>query len=91
MAFKKDPDATLDYTVDWSDYLTPISDTIASVTWVLAGGLVNVATSHTTTTATIFVSGGTVDVDASITCRIATAAGTPRIDDRTIDLVIVQR
>ena len=25
-AIKKDPDATLDYTVDWSDWLAPLAD-----------------------------------------------------------------
>ena len=59
MAFKKvkDPDATLDYEFDWSDWLTPLADTIASVEFVLSDGLVSVAESNTTTTATIFVNG----------------------------------
>ncbi len=28
MAFKKDPNAVLDYSFDWSAYLTPLTDTI---------------------------------------------------------------
>ena len=48
-AFKKDPNATLDYTFDWSAWLTPIADTITSVTWVLSAGLTSVSASNTTT------------------------------------------
>ncbi len=32
--FKKDPDAELDFMVDWADWLEPMADTIASVVWV---------------------------------------------------------
>lgn len=89
MAYKKDPNATLDYTVDWGPYLAPLGDTIASVLWVLSSGLVQVSVSNTTTTATIFVSGGVIDTDETLTCRITTAGG--RIDDRSITLKIVAR
>ena len=88
MAFKKDPDAVLDYTVDWTEYLTAISDTISSVTWILSSGITKVSQSNTTTTATAFVSGGVSDVE-TLTCRIVTAGG--RTDDRTIQLKIVSR
>lgn len=88
-SYKKDPNATLDYTVDWGPYLTPLGDTIASVLWVLSSGLAQVSVSNTTTAATIFVSGGVVDADETLTCRITTAGG--RIDDRTITLKIVSR
>jgi hypothetical protein len=89
MAFKKDPNATLDYTFDWSPYLTAISDTILSVTWITSSGLTLGTVSKTTTTATAFVSGGIVDATETLTCRITTAGG--RVDDRTISLTIVDR
>ncbi len=88
-AFKKDPNATLDYTFDWSLWLAPIADTITSVTWVLSSGLTSVSASNTTTTATAFISGGVLDAVEELTCRITTAGG--RIDDRTIQLNIINR
>ncbi len=93
MAFKKvkDPDATLDYEFDWSDWLTPLADTIASVEFVLSDGLTSVSESHTTTTATIFVSGGVEDETETVTCRITTNSTPPRIDDRTLFLKISPR
>lgn len=88
-SYKKDPNATLDYTFDWTAYLTPLADTIASVTWVLPAGLTNVSQSNTTMTATVFVSGGTLGESLQLTCRITTAGG--RTDDRSITLKIVER
>ena len=87
--YKKDPNATLDYLFDWSAWLTDISDTITSVDWVLSDGLTEVSSSNTTTGATIFVSGGTLDEIETVTCRITTAGG--RIDDRTVNLKMVSR
>ena len=89
MAYKKDPNATLDYSFDWGPYLTPLTDTIVLVEWVLSTGLTKVSQSNTATTATVFVSGGVLDEVETLTCRITTAGG--RIDDRTISLNIVSR
>ena len=86
---KKDPNATLDYTFDWSLYLTPLADVISSVTWVLSSGLTKVSQSNTTSTATAFVSGGVLGATETITCRITTASG--RTDDRTVNLRIVTK
>lgn len=89
MAFKKDPDAILDYTIDWSAYLTPLADTIVTSTWIIQTGLTKVSDSHTTTSCTAFVSGGTVGQILTLTNRITTAGG--RTDDRSITLNIVNR
>lgn len=88
-SYKKDPNAVLDYTFDWSAWLAPLVDTISTVTWLPDAGLTVVSSSNTTTTATAFVSGGTVDTALNLTCRITTAGG--RTDDRTITLKIVNR
>lgn len=87
--FTKDPEATLDYTVDWDgdDWLG--SDTISSVTWTVPAGLANTSTSNTTTTATIWLSGGTADQDYDVECKIVTAGG--RTDERTIRLQVRER
>jgi len=89
MSFKKDPDAVLDYTVDWTDWLLPALDTISTVTWVPDTGLTVGTTSKTASTATAFVSGGTAGQTLKLTCRITTTGG--RTDDRTITLKIVDR
>lgn len=89
MAFKKDPDAVLDYTFDWGPWLAPIVDTIVAVTWLPDAGLTVGSSSFTATTATAFVSGGTADTTMNLTCRITTAGG--RTDDRSISLKIVNR
>lgn len=88
-SYKKDPAAVLDYTFDWTEYLEPIADTIASVEFVTSAGLTKTSQSNTTTTATAFVSGGVVGATEKLTCRIVTTGG--RTDDRTIDLKILER
>lgn len=87
--YKKDPNAILDYTFDWSAYLTPIGDAISTVTWVLTSGITKVSQSNSTTTATAFVSGGVVGNVETLTCRILTTGG--RTDDRSITLKITER
>lgn len=82
--FIKDPDATLDYAVDWSDWLG--NDTIDSVSWTVPAGISQVSVTNTTTKATIWVSGGTIGRVYTIVCRITTAAG--RTDDRNVLLRI---
>ena len=78
--FTKDPDATLDFKIDWSAWLG--SDTISTSAWVVPAGIDQDSAGNDTTTATIWLSGGTVGRSYSIVNRITTAAG--RINDRTI-------
>lgn len=84
----KDPAENLDYIFDWSKYLTPISDTIASVAFAVTGATLGM-TSHTTTTATAWVSGGTVDETAVLKCTVTLATG--RVAERSIFLKIKDR
>lgn len=87
--FTKDPDATLDYTFDWTDWLEPVSDTIVS-----AQALVNSADLIVTKTdvlgggtkVVVWLRGGVLDEDYDVTCRITTGGG--RIDDRTVSVYI---
>lgn len=88
---KKDPNATLDFTFDWGPWLLPLGDTISTVTWIPDDGLTVVSSSHTTTTATAIVSGGVVDTDMNLVCRITTTGPPVRTDDRTMILTIVNR
>jgi hypothetical protein len=82
--FTKDPNALLDYTIDWTDWLD--GDTIASSSWTPDAGLTATAPSHTTTAATTWLSGGTVGATYRVTNRITTAAG--RTDDRSLYITI---
>lgn len=79
-AFDKDPDAILDYMIDWTAWLG--SDTISSSTWTVTTGITKVSSVNTTTTATVWLSGGTLAATYNVTNRIVTAGG--RTDDRTI-------
>ena len=80
----KDPDAVLDYSVDWSNWLG--DDTISTVTWEVPTGIKKENQSNTTTVATVWLSGGTAGNTYDITCRITTAGG--RTDDRTVRLKV---
>lgn len=89
--FRKDPDATLDFAVDWSLWLEA-GDTIASTTWNVAAGISQPASPAPSTTdgkATVWISGGTVGQTYPVTCRVVTSEG--RIDERTISIQIEQR
>jgi len=83
---KKTAAEVLDYVVDDSLFLG--SDTIASVTWLVSPAGVTIgSTSNTSSTATIWLSGGTVGVTYVVTCRITTAGG--RTKDYSFNLRIV--
>ena len=79
-SFTKDPDAVLDYQVNWATWLG--DDTISTSDWIVPTGLTEDSASNTTTAATIWLSGGTVNTDYAVVNRIVTAGG--RTDDRTI-------
>ncbi len=88
--FIKDPDATLDYTVDWSLWLG--TDGISSSQWFVSvgcGGIAISSQSHTQSGATVVVSGGTAGSAYAITNRIVTSGA--MIDDRTIHLDILEK
>jgi hypothetical protein len=88
----KDPNATLDYSWDWSAWLadsTP-DDTISSFQIIVASGTVTIgSTGHLNGVVTAMISGGAAGEKAAVTCRITTNGG--RIDDRTIYLKIKER
>jgi hypothetical protein len=70
----KDPDEILDYQVLWSRRLD--GDTIAtSVFFVDTGTVVVDSYSNTTTVATVWLSGGTLNESCIVTNRITTAGG----------------
>lgn len=83
--FTKDPEAVLDYQVNWLAWLGS-SDTIATSVWIVPSGIVKDSDTNTTTTATIWLSSGEDGADYEIVNRITTASG--REDDRTITIQV---
>lgn len=79
--FLKDPSAVLDYKIDWSAWLAA-GDTILAAAWTATSGITVNSNVFTTTTATVWLSGGTESTIYQLTCHITTAAG--REDERTI-------
>lgn len=77
----KDPNAVLDYTVNFAAWLDAALDTLASHT-VSVSGVTLDSSSIIGKTVVIWVSGGVVDTRGSATVRVTTVGG--RTDDRTI-------
>ena len=84
--FKKDAQAKLDYTVDFSNWLVG-NDTLQSSVWTLTSGITKTSTSLSSTAATIWLSSGVEDSQYLITLRITTADG--RIDEKAFTVTIV--
>lgn len=91
---EKDPDAVLDYTLDFTAFLAPVGDTIAGLELIPTGGLVVDESSFTDHTATAWLSGGDLTVEgayASVTFRITTSNVPPRVEDKTVWFDVKER
>lgn len=88
----KDPDSTVDYVFDWSDWLAA-GETILSTDWVVKptelGGLEAYSPFSETAKRGTLVAGGLAGHVYTLTCRITTSMG--KTADRSIDLRIQQR
>lgn len=87
-SFVKDPDAVLDYGVDWSAWLAT-DETISTSTWIVPDGLTKDSDSNTTTTTTVVLSSGTAGQTYQVTNRITTSDS--RTDDRTFIVRVRER
>lgn len=87
MTFTKDPNAVLDYSIDWTRWLA--GDQIAASEWIVPSGLTKMADSKTSTSATVWLSGGTAGQSYTVTNRITTAAG--RTEDRSFTIRVEER
>jgi hypothetical protein len=85
----KDPDAVLDYEVDWSNWLATDSDTISGHTVIASAGITVDSSTRTSTAVTFWLSGGTVGQQYVVTVQITTAAG--RIDERSLTFNVRDR
>ena len=85
--FIKDPDAVLDYTINWEEWLD--GDTISSSSWAVPTGLTEDSESNGDSTATIWLSSGTVGKTYEIVNSITTAAA--RQEDKTLVIICKEK
>ena len=88
MTFTKDPNAVLDYAIDWSKWLS--ADQIQASVWSVSDPALEAASeTNTATQATIWLSGGAVGQSYTVTNRITTAGG--RTDERSFVIQVQDR
>lgn len=87
----KDPNSTIDITMDWSDWLADIQDTAASFTWSFDNGASQVAVLSDLSTSSVMVASGNSGAKVAATCHITTSSTPPRTEDRTVYLQIEDR
>jgi hypothetical protein len=90
MSIEKDPQAKLDYAVDWSAWLQA-GETITTSTWTVPAGLSQItpAPSIAAGVTTIWLGGGTLGARYDVVNHIVTSQG--REDDRTLHIFVVDR
>ena len=93
---EKDPDATLDYTMDWSDWLSsgdPLDQVVWTVSTITGDPRPMTLGSNTTNTntgvSTVLVSNGSAGNVYTLTCRVTTDNGL--IDERFFRLFVKNR
>ncbi len=90
--YLKDPSSSVDYSVDWSEWLSA-SEAIVSTTWSIdpAGVLAPTLGAETAsgTTRSVFVSGGTLGERYRLSCHIQTDGD--RTADRSVIIRIAER
>ena len=86
-AYIKSDNEVLDYVVDWSNWLG--ADTISTSVWNAEVGITQDSETETTTTATIWLSGGTNNSTYLVTNQIVTVAG--RTAERSFRITIEDR
>ena len=87
-SYIKDPQASLDYSFDWTDWLGT-GEIISSSTWTVPAGLSKGAEVTTSTVSTCRISGGSAGTNYTVTCQITTNTG--EIDQRSLQLVVQER
>lgn len=85
--FEKDPSDEDFFTMDWSALIG--GATISTSVWSVPTGLTQTATSNTTTTTTIKLSGGTADTIYSLPNTVTTSDG--RTLQRSMNIKVVDK
>ena len=88
--FTKDPNAVLDYSFDWSDWLAEFEE-ISTSTWVNPDGITINTSAKTATSTVVWLSGGTAGKTYRLTNRIVTTSNPTRTDDRTMTIEVSER
>ncbi len=88
MTYQQDPNALLDYTLDWTAWLDT-GETIDTSEWFVDAGLTVGATSSADGLNTVWLSGGTDGVTYRVTNRISSSDN--RVDERSFYVRIGQR
>lgn len=84
--FEKDPEAVLDYRIDWTNWLQT-GETISTSAWTVPSTLTQpTAASNTTTTATVWLGGGEDGTTYRVTNRIVTTGG--RTNERSLTIFV---
>ena len=86
--FVKDPDAVLDYQLNWSAWLE-VGEVITDAVITVPTGLTLDSQVVTDTTVTAWLSGGEINTGYQVNCHIETSEG--REDDRSIYLTCRER
>jgi hypothetical protein len=88
--YRKDPNAELDWAVDWGSKWLDDGDSITDVDWTVPDGLTQPKpATESGGTAVIWLGGGEAGRSYPVSCRITTAQG--RIDERTFVIIVEQR
>jgi len=85
--FNKDPEARLDYKIDWTEWLG--DDIITASTWSVPAGITKELDTWNNQSTTIWLSGGSLDCTYECVNHIETADG--REDDRTILIHVIEK
>lgn len=86
--FRKDPEAVLDYEVDWTSWLA-VGETITARTVTVPAGITKNSDSEAGGVVTVWLSGGTAGTSYTIECLITTSAG--RTDERSFTVKVAER
>lgn len=86
--YLKDPEAVLDYAVDWSSWLQA-TETIQSYTVTVPQGITNDSDSENAGIVTMWLSGGSAGTTYDIEVKIVTSLA--RTDERTFQVKVLER
>jgi len=85
----KDPNAVLDFTVGWGNWLGPNDSISATPTVTADSGITVDSSTYSGDTVTIWLSGGTDGTTYNVAVKIVTAGG--RTDERTFAIRVASR
>ena len=88
--FEKDPDAVINITFDWADWLDA-GETIQSRTVTAPSGITLDSDSATDTSVQATLSGGTLDKSYDIECKIVTNSSPAQTEPRTLTIKMVEK